>query len=117
MFFVRLLSIALFAVGIVGFSSPFWLGMVKGIEVIELPLAEIEDVAVSDDKRIYFALMHLARVQVYDGNGRFIRNFEVETSGGMFCLDIDGDRLTVAVARRSAFDEFDLDGRRVSRNT
>lgn len=117
MIFARLLSIVLFVVGFAGFTAPFWLGSVKGVEAIELPLTEINDVSVSGDGRLYFALMHLSRVQVHDSQGRFIRNFAVDNSGGGFCLDIDGDRLTVAVARRNASSEFDLDGRQLSGDT
>lgn len=116
MILIRLLSIVLFVIGVAGFAAPFWIESVKGIETIELPLAEIEDVAIAHDNRIYFALMHLARVQVYLGNGRFIGSFAVENRGGAFCLDTEGDRLTVAVARRDAFDVFDLDGKLLNRN-
>lgn len=117
MIFIRLLSAVLFVIGLAGFFAPFWLGQVKGVESFELPLAEVHDVAVAPDKRIYFALMHLGRVQVYAGDGTFIRNFEVRNAGGAFCLDIAGDRLTVAVARRDATDTFDLDGKLIFDNT
>lgn len=115
--FIRLLSAALFIIGFAGFVAPFWLGSVKGIETLELPLAAIEDVAVAPDGRIYFALMHLGRVQVYNHGARFIRNVPVENRGGAFCLDIDGSRLTVAMARRDAYDVFDLEGLLLSRDT
>ena len=88
----------------------------KGVEAIELPLVQIEDVAVAHDNRIYFALMHLARVQVYTGNGRFIRNIPISNSGGAFCVDVTDNRLTVTVARRNAADDFDLDGRPAGRD-
>ncbi len=116
MLFVRLLSIVLIIIGFAGFSAPFWFGAVKGAESIELPLAAIEDVAVGDDGGLYFALMHLGRVQVYSREGNFVRNFPISNSGGAFCLSIAGDRLTVAVARRDAADEFDLDGKPLSRD-
>jgi hypothetical protein len=110
MIFIRLLSAALFVIGLGGFLAPFWLGSVQNAGTIELPLVEIEDVAVAHDGRIYFALMHLARLQIYTGDGRFIRNIPVSNAGGAFCLDVTDNRLTVAVARRDAADTFDLDG-------
>ena len=113
---IRLLSAALIVIGLAGFVAPFWIGSVKSIGAIELPLVEIEDVAVAHDKRIYFALMHLARVQVYAGDGRFIRNFPVASAGGAFCIDVTDDRLTVTVARRDAADDYDLDGNPIGRD-
>lgn len=117
MILVRLLSIALFVIGGAGFAAPFWSGSVNVFEAVELPLADIKDVAIAHDNRIYFALMHLGRVQAYSRDGHFIKHFAIENNGGAFCLDIEGDRLKVAVARRHAFDMFDLDGKLLSRDT
>lgn len=110
---IRLLAVTFFVVGLAGFVAPFWIGSLTGVETVELPLAEIEDVSVANDGRIYFALMHLGRVQVYATDGTFIRNFSVRNSGGAFCLEIVESRLIVSVARRDEADEFDLDGKLV----
>jgi hypothetical protein len=109
---VRIASIFLVIVGAAGFTAPFWIdSVVKDAGAIELPLVEIEDSAVSDDGRVFFALMPLGRIQIYDGAGKFVRNFPIDSSGGAFCLDVDGNRITVAIARRDAADEIDLGGR------
>jgi len=115
--FFRLLSAVLFFIGLAGFTAPLWLGSVKGIETIELPLSHIDDVAVAPDGRIYVAVMHIGRVQVYDSTASFMRNINIENRGGAFCVEIADDQLTVAVARRDAYDVFDLDGRLLSRDT
>lgn len=115
---IRIVSIVLVIVGGAGFLAPFWIGAaIKDTGAIEMPLVEVEDVAASADGRMFFAIMHLGRVQVYDGAGKFVRNFPVDNGGGAFCLDLVGDRLTVYVARRDAADEFDLDGRTIRLNT
>jgi len=115
---IRLFAISLVIIGAAGFVAPFWIGAaIKDAGAIEMPLVEIEDVAVSGNNRLFFALTHLGRIQIYDGTGKFLRNFPVDNSSGAFCLDLVGDRLTAYVARRDAADEFDLDGRSIRLNT
>lgn len=116
--FVRLISIALIVVGAAGFVAPFWIGAAfDDIGAVELPLVEINDVAVSDDGRVFFALNHLGRIQAHAPDGKFLRNFRVDNAGGSFCIDVAGDQLTASVARRDALDEFDLNGAPIRLNT
>lgn len=114
---IRIVAILLVIVGAAGFTAPFWIDVaIKDVGGIEMPLVQIEDVAVSADNRVFFALTHLGRIQVYDRSGRFVRNFPINNSGGVFCLDLVDDRLKVYVARRDVADEFDLDGRSIRLN-
>lgn len=100
------------AAGAVGFFLPLILQSgFKGDNSIELPLASVEDVAVSSNGDVYFALMHAGRVQRYAGTGRFLGSFGVNGAGGVFCLDLRDDALHVQVARRDTTDVYALDGR------
>lgn len=114
---IRLIAITLVLIGAAGFFMPFLVGFVSDDpERLELPLAEISDIAVSADNELFFALMFAGRIQKYSGSGEFIDSFDVDSAGGHFCLDLAGDRLTVSVARRDAADEYDLSGSLIHKN-
>jgi hypothetical protein len=104
-------------VGAAGFFLPFILAAAfRDDNTIELPLAEVKDVAVSPNGDVYFALMHAGRVQRYAGDGRFVSSFPVNSAGGIFCIVIVDGALQVHVARRDATDAHDLDGRLLREN-
>ena len=106
------IGVVLALTGITGFLMPFILGSAfKDDTSIELPLAMVEDVAVSATGDVYFALMHSGRVQRYSASGRFLGSFEVRSAGGAFCIVINDGALQVHVARRDVTDLHDLSGR------
>ncbi len=112
MLFIRIVSAFLVVVGTAGFFLPFWFGSLgERAAEIELPVAQVEDVAVSPDGHLFVALIHAARIQKYTANGEFVLNFPVGSGGGTYCIAIAGDRLYVDVGRRRAIDELDLSGR------
>ena len=90
---------------------PFWIGLVFGeAHELEMPLTEISDVAMSENGDLYFALTFAGRVQKYSSNGDFEKSFQINASGGSFCLAIIGDELAVYLARRDAEERYDLNG-------
>lgn len=104
-------------VGVAGFLMPFILvSAFKDDTSIELPLAMVEDVAVSATGDVYFALMHAGRVQRYSASGRFLGSFGVHSAGGVFCIVINDGALQVHVARRDVTDLHDLSGRLLREN-
>lgn len=99
-------------VGAAGFFLPFILDIAfKNDNTLELPLAEVTDVAVSPAGDVYFALMHAGRIQRYTAAGRFVSSIDVKSAGGLICIAVVDGTLQVHVARRSATDAYDLDGR------
>ena len=98
-------------VGAAGFFLPFILASAfKDDTSIELPLGDVQDVAVSATGDVYFALTHAGRVQRYTGLGQFVSSFGVNSAGGLFCIDVVDQTLQVHVVRRSTTDAYDLNG-------
>jgi hypothetical protein len=102
-------------VGLVGFlgglvviEMPSWVGT-----SIQLPLGDPESIAVDRGGRIYLALGFYGRVQQYDADGYFLRNWPVDSSGGAFAVAIDpaSDNLIVTIARGHRQFTFSHDGR------
>jgi hypothetical protein len=115
--FVTALGAVVTLVGAAGFFLPFILETAfKNDNTIELPLAAVTDVAVSPDGGVYFALMHAGRVQRYTAAGRFVSSFPVDSAGGLLCIATVDETLQVHVARRSATDVHNLDGRLLREN-
>ena len=106
---LRVVAFLFMFVGAAGFLLPAWIDCtVDDPVLVELPLVEISDIAVASDGSLFFALSHLGKIQKYDSNGGFIGSFPVNSMGGIFYLDVKGDRLIVYAGRRNEADEFDL---------
>lgn len=68
----------------------------------ELPLGDTEGIAVDKFGRIYVGLGFYGKVQVYDSEGHFLRNWKVESSGGPFRVDLTKEQnILIATARGS----------------
>lgn len=105
-------------VGAAGFFLPFILASAfKDDTSIVLPLGDVQDVAVSATGDVFFALTHAGRVQRYTSLGKFVSSFGVNSAGGLFCIDVVDQTLQVHVARRSATDAYDLNGRLLRENS
>lgn len=83
----------------------------------ELPLGHIEGITVSDDSRIYIGIHFYGKIQCYDANGNFLKNWKVDNSGGAFKIDIHEDTIIVATARGDYLIKYDLNGNKLSQET
>ncbi|NQX76958.1 hypothetical protein [Gilvibacter sp.] len=69
----------------------------------ELPLNGVEDFAVDSEGNIFLGLQDFGKVQMYNSNGQFIRNWQVDKSGGTFTLKITGkDELVIYSIRNNS---------------
>ena len=108
---IRSISAILILIGFAGFFLDLWLGpLTKNSNTIEWPLADITDVAISDEGDVFLALMFVGRVQVYSNDGQFLRGFDVPTAGGHLCIEIQNDSLLVDAARLEKVVKLDLLG-------
>jgi hypothetical protein len=112
--FVRVMGLLLFAVGLAGFSLPFWFNsLIKDSSAIELPLSMVSDAAVSPDGRVFVGIEPFGRIQIYSRDGRFLRSFSVDFPSGAVCLDaLDAPAMPIE-DRRVHTDEVIVDGLRV----
>jgi hypothetical protein len=115
---VRLAAIALFAVGAAGFFGSFIAangGMSWLPSTVELPAGRVSGVVTMADGTRVVPLPHAGRVQLYDGDWRFQRGWQVDAAGGTFVVDALGDgTIQVVTARLQRKYEFDRDGHLLS---
>ena len=83
----------------------------------ELPLGHTEGIVVSNDSRIYLGMHFYDKIQCYDANGNFLKNWKVDNSGGAFKIDIHEDTIIVATARGDYLIKYDLNGNKLSQET
>lgn len=108
---VRVFATVMILLGMAGFFTPFWIGgVVENLGEVEMPLVDIQDVAVSPDGGLYFALGFGGRVQQYSPTGEFVRGIDFDSAGGASCVHLGNEVLTVYVARRDEADEFSPSG-------
>lgn len=55
----------------------------------EFPLSDVSNIAIDNEGRIYCGLNFYSRIQVYDSNGKFIRNWYIDASQGGFVVEVD----------------------------
>jgi len=66
----------------------------------ELPFSDIKGIVVDNLENIYVGLQFYGKIQVYDKNGNFIKNWNVHNYGGNFYLDIsEDDKIIIYTAR------------------
>lgn len=109
--------IALFFI-LIGFT-----GFVGGILITtsiieftnELPLGDTEGIVVDRFGQIYVGLGFYGKVQVYDSEGHFLRNWKVESLGGSFRVDLTKEQnILIATARGSKQIVYDSIGNMIS---
>jgi hypothetical protein len=116
---LRLASILLFTLGLVGWcSGPL---MSSGVIPIgaetELPPALPQSVAVDSQGRVYLAVAFFSRVQQYDADGTFLRGWSVEAGRGTFRLRTnEAGQLEVFVSRGDRLLTFGVDGELLASN-
>jgi hypothetical protein len=77
---------------------------------VEFPLSGIQSVIVDRKNRVYVLSGFYARLQVYDGNGRFLRGFFTAISGPSRLGFDEHDRLCQAALRRDRIFVYTDDG-------
>jgi len=82
----------------------------------EIPLGDITGFVVDSQDNIYFASGFYQRVQAYNGKGQFIKNWNIEASGGFYTIDItENDNILITTARGGEQIEYDKNGKILSR--
>jgi hypothetical protein len=76
---------------IIGFAIFFVRGNLFGIKQ-EIPLGEIKGIIVDSNKNIYVGCGFYDRIQVYDKDGKFIRNWKIPAYKGDFTINFSKDR-------------------------
>jgi len=84
----------------------------------EVPLGDIKGIVVDNEGHIYVGLGFYGKVQVYDTNGKFIKNWKVGASGGTFNIDLTDDQnILISTARGDKQILYDKNGKVVSKNS
>jgi len=84
----------------------------------EVPLGDIKGIVVDNEGHIYIGLGFYGKVQVYDTNGKFIKNWEVAASGGSFNINLtEGQNILISTARGEKQILYDKNGKVVSKNS
>ena len=102
------------AIGAVGWFGGFLLAIRPGIipTWLELPLGDLQSVAVDSNGRIYCGLGSYGRVQVYTYRGEFERGWSDGLLPSGMRLEIDSnDRLEVLVFKKNKRCVFNSDGK------
>jgi hypothetical protein len=77
----------------------------------ELPLGDLNGIAVDSSGRVYCGLGFYSRIQQYDSNGKFIKGWSIDADGGMFKIRVNAkDEIEVVTARTDAFFRYDATG-------
>ena len=111
---IRIVAVLFLVIGCIGFfAGPL---TVLGFDFInldsfELPLGDLEGIAVDSEGNIYCGLRFYSRVQVYDAQGKFIYSKFVNSAGGAFRIRInENDQLEVATATNDKLYVFEKNG-------
>src|SRR6478735_842158 len=113
---VLIIAMFLILIGFTGFVG----GLLITTSVIEftkeLPLGDTEGIVVDKFGRIYIGLGFYGKVQVYDNEGHFLRNWKVESSGGSFRIDLTKEQnILIATARGNKQIVYDTNGNILSK--
>ncbi len=81
---------------------------------VELPLSDVNDVAVDSQGRIYVMIGAYHRIQRYSAEGEFQLGWHIPTAGASAICTTPDDRVKVAAARRNKLFEYTCDGRLLS---
>lgn len=98
-------------IGFIGFIGG---AVISTFYKYELPLGDVEGIVVSKDERMYLGLPFYRKIQSYDSQGKFLKNWNVDSFGGAFRLDIKNDTIIVAIARGNYLIKYDLEGKKLS---
>ncbi len=83
----------------------------------EVPLGGIIGFVVDKNDNIYVGSSFYSRIQVYNKNGKFIRNWKVNSHGGTFTINLSSDEnIIVNTARGDEKIVFNKNGTIISKN-
>ncbi|MBN2295349.1 MAG: hypothetical protein JXM70_23160 [Pirellulales bacterium] len=88
-----------------GFIPPLWIN-----SSYEMPLGDLQGIAVDSSDNIYCASQFYHRVQKYDSTGNFLMGFPIDTSGAFRIRINQSDDLEVATVRDDDYYRFSPDG-------
>ena len=114
-YIIRIIGVLFLVVGFVGFlAGPLsheFDSFRKVLGSFELPLGDLQGIAVDSEGHIYCGLQFFSRVQAYDAEGEFLYGVFIDSSGGAFRIRInEDDQLEVATARNDKLYLFDKNG-------
>ena len=117
-YIIRIVGVLLILVGGAGFMAGFVLQRANrfgyhpsSLNSFELPLGDLEGIAVDSEGNIYCGAQFYSRIQVYDAEGKFLYGRFIDSNGGAFRIRInEDDRLEVATLRNHKLYLFDKNG-------
>jgi hypothetical protein len=113
-----ILSLLLILFGFIGFISGALITMGVINYEKELPLGDIKGIVVDNKGHIYLGLGFYGKVQVYDTEGEFIKNWKVDASGGTFNIELTEDQdILISTARGNKQLLYDQKGKVLSKNS
>lgn len=113
--YINFIAGLLILLGGIGWFGGAFLGISGGRGVattVELPLGDLNSLAVDSHGHIYVGLGFYSRVQQYDNAGRFLRSWPIDAGGGPFRLRVnEQDEIEVATARTNGYFRFNSTGK------
>ncbi len=108
---LRLLAAILLILGGIGWFSGIFSMSWAGSNY-EMPLGDLEGIAVDSSGNIYCGAQFYSCIQKYDSEGQFLSCLHVNTGGGAFRVRVNkNDELEVATARMGRFYRFSPEGK------
>jgi hypothetical protein len=115
---VLILSLTLLLIGLTGFVSGFLISLRVVDYHKELPLGQINSFVVDHTGNIYIGLDSYGKIQVYNEAGEFLYNWNVESNGGLFNIDLTKEQnIIVSTARGDKQILYDKQGNIISNKT
>ena len=112
--FFNTVSFSFIIIGSIGFLGGFLVSLRVLDYTKELPLSAVENIEVSNNGNIYLGLHFYGKIQVYNEEGKFLMNWDVQNQGGSFKFDIVGDTILIASINNDKFTKHDLKGNIIS---
>lgn len=88
-------------IGIIGFVFGIFASSKESEYKDELPLGEIEGLVVDSSDNIYVGLGFYEKIQVYDKDGNFIRNWSIDCMNGSFSIRLTKEQNIEVLVSRS----------------
>lgn len=112
---IKLVGIFLAILGCLGWTTTFAPSVISNLN-IEYPLGVLKSIAVDSSGRIYCGIEAYSRIQVYDKNGRYLKGWFIDSSGGSFKIKVDEkDLLHIATARNGIHYIYNVNGELISK--
>ena len=112
-----LFGIVLSTFGMLTFLSGFFLTYFNVAFEKELPLNNLNGIVVDLEQNIHVGLGYYGRIQTYNKDGVFIKNWHVHAGAGDFKMALIGSEIIVFTARGNKKLVFNSKGDAISENT